>query len=161
MIFFLNDNDSAMSIATVSHDECQWSVRSMFCSCPCVNAVIHWYGRWRNTRYSSSTDAYDVKQVLKTFKSAFMMLLVQKEQHFSTTHHYFCVTDKWKYLKLYKKKTVQNSLQQERNISCLRREEEGWLMLVTVWWMKSRNGLKRLVNKLQNVMFSNTRMDCM
>ncbi len=36
-----------------------------------------------------------------------------------------------------------------------------WLILVTVWWLKSRNGLKRLVNKLQNVMFSNTRMNCM
>ncbi len=30
---------------------------------------------------SCSTDAYDVKQVLKTFKSASMLLLVQKEQH--------------------------------------------------------------------------------
>ncbi len=36
-----------------------------------------------------------------------------------------------------------------------------WLMLVTVWWLKSRNGLKWLVNKLQNVMFSNTSTDCM
>ncbi len=34
-ILFLNDNDSVMSIATVSHRECQWSVRSTFCSCPC------------------------------------------------------------------------------------------------------------------------------
>ncbi len=40
-IFFLNDKDSAMSIANVSHGECQWSVRSTFCSCPCVHAVIH------------------------------------------------------------------------------------------------------------------------
>ncbi len=29
-IFFPNDNDSATSIATGSHGECQWSVRSMF-----------------------------------------------------------------------------------------------------------------------------------
>ncbi len=28
------------------------------------------------------------------------------------------------------------------------------LMLVPVWWLKSRNGFKRFVNKLQNVMFS-------
>ncbi len=34
-----------------------------------------------DTRCSSSTDADDVKHVLKTFKSAFMLLLVQKEQH--------------------------------------------------------------------------------
>ncbi len=32
-------------------------------------------------RCSCSTDAYDVRQVLKTFKSAYMLLLVQKEQH--------------------------------------------------------------------------------
>ncbi len=80
-IFFLNDNDSAMSIATVSHRECQWSMRNTLCSCPCVNAVIHWYGRQQNTRCSCSTDTRHVKQVLKTFKSAFMLLLVQKEQH--------------------------------------------------------------------------------
>ncbi len=34
-ILFLNDNDSAMSIKTVSHRECQWSMRSTFCRCPC------------------------------------------------------------------------------------------------------------------------------
>ncbi len=34
-ILFLNDNDSAMSIKTVSHRECQWIVRSTFCRCPC------------------------------------------------------------------------------------------------------------------------------
>ncbi len=33
------------------------------------------------TRCSSSTDTRDVKQVLKTFNSAFMLLLIQKEQH--------------------------------------------------------------------------------
>ncbi len=32
------------------------------------------------TRCSSSTDTRDVKQVLKTFNSAFMLLLIQKEQ---------------------------------------------------------------------------------
>ncbi len=46
-----------------------------------VNAVIHWYGWWQNTRCLCSNDAYDVKQVLKTFKSTFMLLLIQKEQH--------------------------------------------------------------------------------
>ncbi len=71
----------SMSIATRSHGECQWSVRSTFCSCPCVHVVIYWYGRRQNMRCSSSTDAGDVKQELKTFKSAFMLLLVQKEQH--------------------------------------------------------------------------------
>ncbi len=32
-------------------------------------------------RCSSSTDTRDVKQILKTFNSAFMLLLIQKEQH--------------------------------------------------------------------------------
>ncbi len=32
--FFLNENYLAMSIAIVSHRECQWIVRSMFCHCP-------------------------------------------------------------------------------------------------------------------------------
>ncbi len=49
-----------------------------------VNAVIHWYGQ--NTGCSRSSDAYDVKQVLKTLKSAFMLLLVQKEQHSLFNH---------------------------------------------------------------------------
>ncbi len=89
---FLNDNDSAMSIKTVSQRECQWSLRSTL---PMlmnqrvghhhhtsdVNAFIHWHGRQQNTRCSSSTDTRDVKQVLKTFNSAFMLLLIQKEQH--------------------------------------------------------------------------------
>ncbi len=80
-------------------------------------AVIHWYGPQQNMRCSRSTDAYDVKQVLKTFKSAFMLLLIQKEQHkhSSTTHHYCiqlqfdwdsleCTIEKlffWKLLKSY------------------------------------------------------------
>ncbi len=92
-IFFLTDNDSAMSIVTVSHDECQWSVRSTFCSCLCVNAFIHWNGRRQNTRCSSSTDTRHVKQVLKTFKSALMLLLVQKEQlkpFFNHTSLFLC-----------------------------------------------------------------------
>ncbi len=103
-IFFLNDNDSAMSITTVSHRECQWIVRSTFCHCPCWwirgSAIIMlpmWTLsftdiHWQNTRCSSSTDAYDVKQVLKTFKSAFMLLLVQKEQHslFNHTSLFLC-----------------------------------------------------------------------
>ncbi len=96
-ILFLNDNDSAVSIKTVSHRECQWSVRSTFCSCPCwwirgsiiinhhhasdVNAVFHWYGRRQNPHCSCSTDTRDLKQVLKTFKSGFMLLLIRKEQH--------------------------------------------------------------------------------
>ncbi len=48
---------------------------------PSVNVVIYWYGQQQNMCCSSSTDAGDVKQELKTFKSAFMLLLVQKEQH--------------------------------------------------------------------------------
>ncbi len=57
-----------------------------------VNAVIHWYGQRKNMRCSCSTDAYDVKQVLKTFKSAFMLLLVKKEQHslFNHTSLFIC-----------------------------------------------------------------------
>ncbi len=35
VILILNDNDSAMSIKTVSHRECQWSVRSKLCHYPC------------------------------------------------------------------------------------------------------------------------------
>ncbi len=44
-------------------------------------------------------------------------------------------------------------------MSPMRRRRGGccWLL----WWLKSQNGLKRLVNKLQNVMFSKTRMNCM
>ncbi len=42
-------------------------------------------------------------------------------------------------------------------MSPMRRGGCCWLL----WWLKSWNGLKRLVNKLQNVMFSNTHTDCM
>ncbi len=44
-------------------------------------------------------------------------------------------------------------------MSPMRRGRGGccWLL----WGLKSRNGLKLLVNKLQNVMFSKTRTDCM
>ncbi len=41
----------------------------------------HSYERWQNMHRSSSTDTRDVKQMLKTFNSAFMLLLIQKEQH--------------------------------------------------------------------------------
>ncbi len=61
-----------------------------------VNVVIHWYGQRQNTSCTRSTDTRSVKQVLKTLKSAFMLLQIQKKQQktlFSTTHHYFCVTD--------------------------------------------------------------------
>ncbi len=73
----------------------------------------------------------------------------------------------WKHLKL----QMQKSLQAPTARDCLllhlhlmsptRRGKRWWLLLVTVWWLKSRNGLKQLVNKLQNVMFSNTHTDCM
>ncbi len=73
-----------------------------------------------------------------------------------------------KYLKLYEKELYKTHYKHEAptardcsTASHVSDEEEGWMMLVTVWWMKSRNGFKRLVNKLQNVMFSKTRMDCM
>ncbi len=39
-------------------------------------------------------------------------------------------------------------------------KRKGWLLLI-LWWLKSRNGLKQLVNKLQNVMFSKTRTNYM
>ncbi len=65
-----------MSIATVSHDE--WEARFV--------AAHVWTLSFTDmcgdkTRWSCSTDTRNVKQVLKTFKSAFMLLLVQKEQH--------------------------------------------------------------------------------
>ncbi len=41
----------------------------------------HSYKWWQNMHRSSSTDTCHVKQMLKTFNSAFMLLLIQKEQH--------------------------------------------------------------------------------
>ncbi len=79
-----------LSIKTVSHRECQWSVRSMFYSCPCWwirgSAItlpmwmLSFTDMFLKSHCSSSTDTRDVKR-LKTFKSAFMLLLIQKEQH--------------------------------------------------------------------------------
>ncbi len=61
----------------------------------------------------------------------------------------------WKHLKRSERET-QNSLQ-ARNT-----DSERLLSAAShVSDEKSRNGLKRLVNKLQNVMFSKTRMNCM
>ncbi len=70
----------------------------------------------------------------------------------------------WKHLKL----STQTSLQ-ARNTDSKRllsaashvsgEKRKGgccWLL----WWLKSRNGLKRLVNKLQNVLFFNTHTNC-
>ncbi len=48
------------------------------------------------TRCSRSTDAYDVKQVLKTFKSAFMLQLIQKEQHSLFNHTIISVLQTFK-----------------------------------------------------------------
>ncbi len=72
----------------------------------------------------------------------------------------------WKYLKLSERET-QTSLQARNTdserllhlMSPMRRGRGGccWLL----WWLKSWNGLKWLVNKLQNVMFSKTRTNCM
>ncbi len=79
VIFFLNDNDSSMSRLFT------WQVsverEKQVCNCPCVNAVIHWYGRLQNTHCSSSTDAYDVETGVKDIKICILLLLVQKEQH--------------------------------------------------------------------------------
>ncbi len=84
------------------------------------HAVIHWYGRRQNMRWSSSSDAYDVKQVLNTFKSAFMLLLIQKEQHslFNHTSVFLC----YRHLNIRSNRDAPNVRQP-----------------------KSRNGLKRLV----------------
>ncbi len=66
----------------------------------------------------------------------------------------------WKHLKLSEKDAkIITSTDNERLFSTALQEEE-WLKRVTVWWLKSPNGLKRLVNKLQNIMFSNTHTDC-
>ncbi len=53
---------------------------------------IHWYGRLQNMRCSYPNDSYHVKMVFKTFKSAFMLLLFQKEQH-SLFNHTFCLIE--------------------------------------------------------------------
>ncbi len=75
----------------------------------------------------------------------------------------------WKHLKLsererrkhhYKHKTPTARDCLALNLmSPMRRGRGGccWLL----WWLKSRNGLKRLVNKLQNLMFSKTCTNCM
>ncbi len=60
----------------VSHGECQWSVRSTFCSCPCVNTVIHWYERWQNCIHAAAGPERSTQTV------------------FSTTHHYFSVNNR-------------------------------------------------------------------
>ncbi len=61
--------------------------------CECCHSLIQ--ASTRHVLLSSSTDTRDVKQVLKTFNSAFMLLLIQKEQHKRSfqPHNYFCVTD--------------------------------------------------------------------
>ncbi len=105
-ILFLNDNNSAnvMSIKTVSHGKWQWSVRRMFCSCPCCwirgSAIItpssrFWWEYchsliWAETKHVLLTlttpRTTDSHRLLKTFKSAFMLLLIQKEQHSLFNH---------------------------------------------------------------------------
>ncbi len=73
----------------------------------------------------------------------------------------------WKHLKLYEKELYTNNYKHEtltardclvlHLMSPMRRGRGGccWLL----WWLKSRNGLKRLVNNLQNATFSKT--NCM
>ncbi len=58
-----------------------------------VNTVIHLYGLRTNTHCSCSTDAYDVKQVLKTFCIHAAAGPERETQSFHHSHHYFCVTD--------------------------------------------------------------------
>ncbi len=66
-----------------------------------------------------------------------------------------------KVFKTVRERNVQKSLQARKHLkSPMRRRrviDDGYCMIKD----KSQNGLKRLVNKLQNVMFSNTRTDCM
>ncbi len=99
-ILFLNDNDSAMSIKTVSHSECQWSVRSTFCRCPCRwisgSAIItlpmwtlsftdmgsdknwHWHSR-------CETGVKDIQIYIHAAADPERATQIV----FSTTHHYF------------------------------------------------------------------------
>ncbi len=106
-ILFLNDNDSAISIKTVSHCECQWIVRSTFCRCPC------WWIRGSSSRFwceccHSLIWAATKHALLKLHWHSRCETGIKRIQiciHaaadperatqivFSTTHHYFCVTD--------------------------------------------------------------------
>ncbi len=56
----------------------------------------HSYERWQNMHRSSSTDTRDVKQVLKDIQLCIHAATDPEratQTLFSTTHHYFCVTD--------------------------------------------------------------------
>ncbi len=68
----------------------------------------------------------------------------------------------WKHSKLSEKdRKIITSTDSERLSSNIFDEKrKRWLLLVTVW-LKLWNGLNQLVNKLQNVMFSNTCTNCM
>ncbi len=102
MIFFLNDNDSVYcdcftSRVSVDSEKHVMSIPMLMNQrvghhhASGVNAVIHLYRRRQNTRCSCSTDAYDVKQVLKTFCIHAVAGPERATQTvFSTTHHYFC-----------------------------------------------------------------------
>ncbi len=65
--------ESRFAAAHVDESE-GWPSSRFRCEC------CHSYGWRQNMHCSSSTDTRNVKQVLKTFNSAFMLLLIQKEQ---------------------------------------------------------------------------------
>ncbi len=69
------------------------------------------------------------------------------------------VSTVWKYLKLSERDAKNITSTDSERPSPMRRGRAivAWLL----WWLKSQNGLKRLVNKLQNVMFSNTHTNYM
>lgn len=56
---------------------------------------------------------------------------------------------------------MEKSLSTYSTPQAFNEKRRGWLLLVTVWCFKLRNGLKQLVNKLQNVIFCNTHINCL
>ncbi len=77
------------------------------------------------------------------------------------------MTAMWKHLKLSEKdvKIITSTKHRQREtVSAASHvsdeKRKGWLLVVTVM-IEIAKSLKQLVNKLQNVMFSNTRTNCM
>ncbi len=65
-----------------SHRVCQWSVRSTFCSCPCVNLMLYWHTRCETCVKDLWICIYAAAGPERATQTVF-----------STTHHYFPVTD--------------------------------------------------------------------
>ncbi len=103
-ILFLNDNDSARHTSRVSVEREKhvlllpmlMNQRVGHHHASDVNAVIHWYGRRQNVRFSSSTDTRDVKTCDKDIQICIHAAAGPEratQTVYSTTHDYFCVTD--------------------------------------------------------------------